>query len=70
LYYDSVLFTPEDLRHLVAVVGASQVVVGTDYPTLWNRNPVDRILAVSGLSEREQASIFSGTAAGLLKIHV
>ena len=70
LYYDSVLFTPEDLRHLVAVVGASQVVVGTDYPTLWNRNPVDRILAVPELSDEEHASIFSGTAAGLLKIHI
>ncbi len=70
LYYDSVLFTPEDMRHLIAVVGASQVVVGTDYPTLWNRNPVDRIQAVPGLSEREQVSIFSGTAAGLLKIQI
>lgn len=70
LYYDSVLFTPEDLRHLIAVVGASQVVVGTDYPTLWNRTPVDRILALPGLSDREHVSIFGGTAAGLLKIHV
>ena len=70
LYYDSVLFTPEDLRHLIAVVGASQVVVGTDYPTLWNRTPVDRILALPGLSDQEHLSIFGGTAAGLLKIHV
>jgi aminocarboxymuconate-semialdehyde decarboxylase len=70
LYYDSVLFTPEDLRHLVAVVGASQVVVGTDYPTLWNRTPVDRVLEVPGLSDQDHASIFSGTAAKLLKIRV
>ena len=68
LYFDSVLFSPEDMRHLVAVVGASQVVVGTDYPTLWNRTPVDRILAVPGLSDEEHISIFSGTAAKLLKI--
>jgi aminocarboxymuconate-semialdehyde decarboxylase len=70
LYYDSVLFTPEDMRHLVAVVGASQVVVGTDYPTLWNRDPVDRILAVPGLNDEDRASMFSGTAAKLLKIKV
>lgn len=70
LYYDSVLFTPEDMRHLVAVVGASQVVVGTDYPTLWNRTPVDRVLAVPGLSDDDHVSIFGGTAAKLLKIHV
>ncbi len=68
LYFDSVLFSPEDMRHLVAVVGASQVVVGTDYPTLWNRTPVDRILAIPGLSDEERISIFSGTAAKLLKI--
>jgi predicted TIM-barrel fold metal-dependent hydrolase len=68
LYFDSVLFTPEDLRHLIAVVGASQVVVGTDYPTLWNRTPVDRILAVPGLSDKDRISIFGNTAAKLLKI--
>jgi aminocarboxymuconate-semialdehyde decarboxylase len=70
LYYDSVLFTPEDMRHLIAVVGASQVVVGTDYPALWNRTPVDRILAVPGLSEEERIAIFNGTLARLLKIKV
>ena len=70
LYYDSVLFTPEDMRHLIAIVGASQVVVGTDYPTLWNRTPVDRILAVPGLNDKERISIFSDTAAKLLKINV
>ena len=70
LYYDSILFTPEDMRHLIAVVGASQVVVGTDYPTLWNRTPVDRILAVPGLNDKERISIFGGTAAKLLRINV
>jgi aminocarboxymuconate-semialdehyde decarboxylase len=70
LYYDSVLFTPEDMRHLIAVVGASQVVVGTDYPTLWNRTPVDRILAVPGLNDEERMGIFSSTAAKLLRIRV
>jgi aminocarboxymuconate-semialdehyde decarboxylase len=70
LYYDSVLFSPEDMRHLIAVVGASQVVVGTDYPTQWNRTPVDRILAVPGLNDEERAKIFGGTAANLLKISI
>ncbi|HET6142404.1 MAG TPA: amidohydrolase family protein [Candidatus Acidoferrales bacterium] len=70
LYFDSVLFSAEDMRHLIAVVGASQVVVGTDYPTLWNRTPVDRILAVPGLNDAQRVSIFSGTAAKLLKIAI
>ena len=70
LYYDSILFTPEDMRHLIAVVGAGQVVVGTDYPTQWNRQPVDRILAVPGLSDSQRTAIFGGTLATLLKINL
>ena len=34
LYYDSMVFTPEGLRHLIAEVGVSQIVMGTDYPGL------------------------------------
>ena len=67
LYYDSVLFTPEDMRHLIAVVGSSQVVLGTDYPALWNRTPVDRILAIPGLTDKQRLAIFNGTLARLLK---
>jgi aminocarboxymuconate-semialdehyde decarboxylase len=70
LYYDSVLFKPEDMRHLIAVVGASQVVVGTDYAALWNRNPIDGILSVPGLSDADRISIFNGTLSRLLKINV
>lgn len=70
LYYDSVLFTPEDMRHLIAVVGVSQVVVGTDYAALWNRNPIDGILNVPGLSDQDRISIFNGTLSRLLKIKV
>jgi len=68
LYYDSVLFTPEDMRHLIAVAGASQVVLGTDYAALWNRNPIDGILSVPGLSDAERIAIFNGTLTRLLKI--
>ena len=32
LYFDSIVFTSEALRHLVAECGASQIVMGTDYP--------------------------------------
>ena len=67
MYFDSVLFTPEDMRHLVAVAGASQVVVGTDYPTRWNRTPVDRILEIPGLDDAARKQIFSGNLAKLLQ---
>jgi len=36
LYFDALVFTPEALRHLVAQVGASQVMLGSDEPYIWN----------------------------------
>ena len=32
IYFDSLIFAPEAIRHLVAQVGASQIVLGSDYP--------------------------------------
>ena len=56
------------IRHLVAEVGAGQLVVGTDYPYPWTRTAVDEILATPGLSDAERRAILGGTAAGLLGI--
>ena len=55
LYFDSLIFTPEAIRHLVAQVGASQVVLGSDYPYPWELQPVDHIFASTSLSDDEKA---------------
>ncbi len=68
LYYDSLVFTPEALRHLIAEVGASQIVMGTDYPYPWTKTAVDHILTAPGLSDAERAAMLGQTAAGLLGI--
>ncbi|MGZ8228198.1 MAG: amidohydrolase family protein [Burkholderiales bacterium] len=68
LYYDSLIFTPEALRHLVANVGASQIVLGTDYPYPWEDKPVDHVMATPGLSDDERIAILGTTAAKLLGI--
>jgi len=43
---DSMIFSPEGIRHLVAEMGPSQVVYGTDMPFVWpdtvGRNPGSR----------------------------
>ncbi len=70
IYFDSLVFTPEALRHLVAQVGASQVVIGTDHPIPWNEHPVDHIMATKSLSDKQKAAILSGNAAKLLGIKV
>jgi aminocarboxymuconate-semialdehyde decarboxylase len=68
LYYDSMVFTPEGLRHLVAEVGASQIVLGTDYPFPWTTTAVDHILVTPGLSDAERRAILGENAAKLLDI--
>ena len=63
IYFDSLIFTPEALRHLVAQVGSSQVVLGSDYPYIWELHPVDHVLATKTLSDKEKVAILGGNAA-------
>jgi aminocarboxymuconate-semialdehyde decarboxylase len=68
LYFDSLVFTPEALRHLAAQVGASQLVMGTDDPFGWTRTSVDHILGTPELTDAQRAAILGQTAARLLGI--
>jgi aminocarboxymuconate-semialdehyde decarboxylase len=68
LYFDSIVFTPEALRHLIAETGPGQIVMGTDYPYPWTSTSVDHILATPGLSDADRIAILGGTAAKLLGI--
>jgi predicted TIM-barrel fold metal-dependent hydrolase len=68
IYFDSLVFTPEAIRHLAAQVGAGQLVLGSDYPFPWQLQPVDHIFACTSLSENERADILGHTAAKLLNL--
>ena len=68
LYFDSLVFTAEALRHLVAEVGTSQLVMGTDHPIPWQNKAVDHILNTPSLSDAERVAILGGNAAKLLGI--
>ncbi len=65
LYFDAMVFTPEGLRHLVAQVGASQIVLGTDHPIPWEQHPVDHVFATTTLSDKQKIAILGGNAARL-----
>jgi aminocarboxymuconate-semialdehyde decarboxylase len=69
LYYDSIVFTAEALRHLIAETGSDRIMIGTDYPYPWTRTAVDHILATPGLSDGERIAILGGTAAKLLGLN-
>jgi aminocarboxymuconate-semialdehyde decarboxylase len=68
LYYDSLVFTGEALRHLVNEHGASQIMIGTDYAVPWVKDPVDHVLNTTGLSNAERVAILGGNAARLMKL--
>ena len=64
---DSMVFSEEGLRHLVAEMGVSQVVFGTDIPFNW---PVtlDLIVNASMLSDAEKEAILGGNLIRLLRL--
>jgi hypothetical protein len=62
------VFTPEALRHLVATVGAGQVMIGTDYGFPWVKDPVGHVLATPDLSSADKIDILGGTASKLLRL--
>ncbi len=68
IYFDSLVFTPEAIRHLAAQVGASQIVLGSDYPFPWQLSPVDHIFSSTSLGDDQKADILGRTAAKLLGI--
>ena len=68
MYFDSLVFTGEGLRHLVAECGASQIVVGTDYPFPWTSTAVDHVLTTPGLSDADKTAILGGNLIKLLRI--
>lgn len=74
LYCDSVVFTAEGLRHLIAEVGASHVLFGTDFPFdvidpfMGDPREADFIVDAPGLSEPDRRAILGENAAKLLAI--
>lgn len=68
MYFDTLVFTSEALRHLAAEVGTSQLVIGTDHPIPWQSESVDHILNAPGFSDDERRAMLGETAAKLLGI--
>ena len=66
IWYDALVYTPQALRHLIEVVGADKVVLGTDYPfDMGITDPVERASA-AGLPAADLTAILSGNATALL----
>jgi aminocarboxymuconate-semialdehyde decarboxylase len=64
---DTMVFSEEGLRHLVAEMGVGQVVYGTDVPFNWPVS-VDLVLNASFLSNADKEAILGGNLARLLRL--
>ncbi|HEX6220951.1 MAG TPA: amidohydrolase family protein [Acidimicrobiia bacterium] len=68
-YYDTVVFQPLYLRHLVEVVGVDHVLLGTDFPfDMGETDPLGLIETTEGLDEADRTAISGGNAARLYGI--
>ncbi len=74
LYCDTIVYTAEGLRHLLAEVGAGHVLLGSDYPAnidpphMGDAREADFVLGVPGIADEDRRAILGGNAARLLKI--
>ncbi len=64
---DSMVFSDEGLRHLIAEMGAGQVVYGTDRPFNWP-DTLDLILNATWLTDEEKEAVVGGNLMRLLGI--
>jgi aminocarboxymuconate-semialdehyde decarboxylase len=67
IYFDTIVFEPEQLRVLIERFGADHILLGSDYPfDMGDEDPVALVNAVTGLSEADRTLILGGNAARLL----
>jgi aminocarboxymuconate-semialdehyde decarboxylase len=69
IFIDSMVFSEEGLRHLVAESGVSQVVYGSDMPFDWP-DTIDIIVESPSLTDAEKEAILGGNLIELLKMDV
>jgi aminocarboxymuconate-semialdehyde decarboxylase len=69
LYFDTMVFDPDQIAYLAAKYGADHVLLGTDYPfDMGEADPVGLIESVTTLSAEDRRAIRGLNAAQLLKL--
>ena len=65
----TVVYSVDNLAHLINEVGSDRIVLGTDYPfPIAAEDPVGDALAVEELGDYELVAILGGTVAELLRL--
>jgi len=69
IFFDTVVFTPHQLDHLVRVFGVDHIVLGTDYPfDMAEYDPIAHLSSVRSFGHATKAAIAGGNAKRLLGI--
>ena len=69
IFFDTVVFTPEQLKALVDAFGVDHVLLGTDYPyDMAEYDPIGHINAVKSFNAKTRAALAGGNAMKLLGI--
>ena len=69
LHFDTVVFSEQELKHLIETWGAERVMLGTDYPfDMAEPDPVGFLNRVKGVSGTDMALVAGGNAQRLLGI--
>ena len=67
IYFDTVVFTPDQLAALVKTFGADHVLMGTDYPfDMADYDPIEHVASVGTFHASTKAAIVGGNAKKLL----
>lgn len=69
LYYDTMVFQPLYLRHLIEIVGTDRVMVGTDFPfDMSETDPLGLVKATEGLTTVDRQAITGGNARRVFRL--
>ena len=70
IFFDSVVFQPDQLEFLINKYGADHILLGTDYPyDMGESNPIGLLNEVTDLSDNDFLKISGGNAAKLLNLN-
>ncbi len=68
-YFDTIVFSLEQLEYLIKKYGVDQIAIGTDYPAdMGEYDPVEHVYQIEGLSESDREKICGLNALKLLNL--
>ena len=69
MYFDTVVFSFDQLKYLIDKYGSDHIIMGTDYPyDMAEDDPIEHVMGTEGLTKDDITLITGGNACKLFKI--